>query len=460
MMKQTKIFDYLVIGAGSGGLLVAVGLQKLGRNVAVISKNIGGDCTHYGCVPSKNLLHLANEYRYISDENNKLEFKQNVFRKVQAVVHSFTEEEETLIAQDHYLKGSAEFVDSRTVQVTHDDGSTQLIQYRKKCVVASGSSPVRTTIKGVPTEKIITNEEFFYLKELPKSITVIGGGPIGAELATACANFGVTVYLLSREYLSREPKEIAAKSLVSLKAIGVQYISARADRLEGNELILEDGTTIPETEYYLVAVGRKPNTQLNLEKASIEYSDNGIVIDQNFLTTTKNIFAIGDCTQSPQFTHLAAHQGKFVLKKILLPFVQKRMRALPRVTFTSPPIASVGELNETEYNKLFILDFSKLDRAITNYDTDSYGVVVIDVRTGRITGASLYGDFSENLISVFTLIIDEQIPVLKLSGFITPYPTYGNIFHTLAVEYLNYISKNWRWYPMGSLFQIARSIFT
>ncbi len=458
-MKQSKIFDYLVIGAGSGGLLVAVGLQKLGKNVAVISKNIGGDCTHYGCVPSKNLLHLAEEYRGVSDENQKTELKRTALKKVQAMVHSFSEEESTLIAEDHYFNGAAEFIDPNTVQVTHDNGSTQRIQFRKKCVVASGSSPVCTTIKGVPSEKLITNEEFFYLKELPKSITIIGGGPIGAELATACASFGVKTYLLSREYLSREPKEIASRSLIALQNLGVQYIAARADRLEDKKLVLEDGSTIPETEYYLVAVGRKPNTQLNLEKANIEYSEKGIVIDKNLVTTNPDIFAIGDCTQSPQFTHLAANQGKFVLKRLLIPFARKRMRALPRVTFTAPPIASVGALEEAKYDKQFVLNFSKLDRAITNYDRDSYGLVVVDVRSGRIKGASLYGDFSENLISVFTLIIDEHIPVLKLSDFITPYPTYGNIFHTLTVEYLGYLSSSWKKRPLSTFLQIVRYIF-
>jgi pyruvate/2-oxoglutarate dehydrogenase complex dihydrolipoamide dehydrogenase (E3) component len=310
----------------------------------------------------------------------------------------------------------------------------------------------------VPAGKMITNEEFFYLEELPKSITIIGGGPIGAELATACASFGVKTYLLSREYLSKEPKEIASRSLAALKNLGVHYIPARADRLEDKKLFLEDGSTVPETEYYLVAVGRKPNTQLHLENATIEYSEKGIVVDKNLVTTNGDIFAIGDCTQSPQFTHLAAHHGKFVLKKLLIPFASKRMKALPRVTFTAPPIASVGELEETEYNKLFVLNFSKLDRAITNYDTDSYGVVVVDLRSGRISGASLYGEFSENLITVFTLIIDEKIPVLKLSDFITPYPTYGNIFHSLALEYLSYLSKNWKKHPLGSVRQMIRYV--
>ncbi|MBP7768209.1 NAD(P)/FAD-dependent oxidoreductase [Candidatus Woesebacteria bacterium] len=453
-MKQAKIFDYIVIGAGSGGLLVAVGLQKLGKDIAVISRNIGGDCTHYGCVPSKNLLHLAKKYRGMADGTQREKLKESALEQVQAMVASFVQEENTLIPQDHYFNGTAEFIDSHTVQVTYPDTTSDVLRFRKKCIIASGSSPVRTQIPGVPEEKIITNEEFFYLPQLPKSITIVGGGPIGAELATACASFGVETYLLAREYLSKEPKLLAERSLSTLQKMGVQYFAARIDRLENKKTILESGVTIPETEYYLVAVGRKSNTQLQLEKAGVAYDEKGIKITHNLQTSTSDIYAIGDCTQSPQFTHVAANHGKFILKKLLVPFAQRRQRAIPRVTFTSPPIASVGELEETKNSKLFVLDFSKLDRAITNYDTDSYGLVLIECGTGRMKGAALYGDFSEDLITIFTLLIDEQIPVLQLSDFIAPYPTYGNIFHSLTVAYMNYLSKNWKQKPLQSLYQI------
>jgi pyruvate/2-oxoglutarate dehydrogenase complex dihydrolipoamide dehydrogenase (E3) component len=459
-MKKIKLFDYIVIGAGSGGLLVAVGLQKIGKNVAIISKNIGGDCTHYGCVPSKTFLHLAKQYMKINNITDQINSKQTVLENVQIMVQSFIKQEESLISSDNYFNGTAEFIDKNKVKVTYLDNSSEIIQFRKKCIIASGSSPLRTTIPGVPSEKIITNEEFFYLKELPKSITILGGGPIGAELATACVSFGIETYMLSREYLSREPKEIAKKSLDTLQKMGVHYISTRADRLENDTLLLQNGTKIPLTEYYLIAIGRKPNIELNLEKAGVQYTEKGILINHNLQTTNKNIFAVGDCTQSPQFTHLAASHGKFMLKKLLVPFVQRHPRAVPRVTFTSPAIASVGELEETDTSKIFILDFSKLDRAITNNDKQSYGVVLIDLRTGRIKGASLLGDFSENLINVFTIIIDMQIPLLNLSDFITPYPTYGNIFHSLTVDYLNYLSKNWKHYPIGSMHQIAKYILT
>jgi pyruvate/2-oxoglutarate dehydrogenase complex dihydrolipoamide dehydrogenase (E3) component len=457
-MTQPTVFDYLVIGAGSGGLLVAVGLQKMGKNVAVISKNIGGDCTHYGCVPSKTLLHLAKQYIAASTSTKKLELKKNALQKVQEVVASFTTEEEMLISSDSYFKGAARFIDARTVEVTDAEKNKTSIQFRKRCIIATGSRPASAPIPGVPSEKLITNEEFFYLKELPRSITIIGGGPIGAELATVCASFGVETYLVAREYLSKEPKEVATRSMTALQKLGVQYRAVRADKLEGRSLLLEDGSSIPETDYYLMAVGRKPNTQLELENAGVLYTEKGIAIDDNLQTSNADIFAIGDCTESPQFTHLAANHGKFVLKKLLVPFARKRNRALPRVTFTAPAIASVGNLEESNHNKIFVLNFAATDRARTNFDETSYGQVLVDIRTGQIQGVSLFGDFSEELITVFTLIIDERIPVLQLTDFITPYPTHGNILHTLSVEYLTYLSKSWKKYPVQSFYQFLTYI--
>ncbi len=453
-MNTEKTFDYLVIGAGSGGLLAYVGLKNLGKNVAIVSKNIGGDCTQYGCVPSKTFLHLAKEYRLTIDPVKKAKIKDESLNSIRKMVQEFTHEENKLVLGESYFDGTAEFINGKSVKVIYPDKSIAIIGFRKKCIIATGSSPTRATISGVPVEKIITNEDFFELSVLPKSITIIGGGPIGAEFATACASFGVETYMLSPDYLSREPKEISARSLQSLKKLGVQYFPLKADHLENNRLYLEDGTNIPETDYYLIAIGRKPNVQVGLEHANIKYSQKGIVVDRNLYTANKNIFAIGDCTQNPQFTHLAANQGKFVLKKILIPFAKNSERSLPRVTFTSPTIASAGQLEENNFSKKFVLDFANLDRAKTNYDKESYGEVFVDIRYGYILGASLFGDFAEDLINVFTLMIDEKIPLLKLANFMTPYPTYGNIFHSLVIEYFSFISKDWKKHPIRTIYQL------
>lgn len=455
MKIDIQTFDYVVIGAGSGGLLVAVGLLKLGKNVAVISENIGGDCTHYGCVPSKTLLHLAKQYQHESDSERKVQLKLKALLTVQRTIASFANEEQTIIPKERFFEGTAVFVNKSTILVKQQTGQ-QTIRFTKKCIIASGSSPVRMTISGISVDRIITNEEFFYLKQLPKSISIIGGGPIGAELTTACVGFGIETHLISRSYLPKEPETISKKSLELLIKSGVHYHAARPTKLENGKLMLDDKTDIPETEYYLLALGRSPNTSLNLEKAKVVYDKTGIKVNTNLTTTNPSIFAIGDCTQNPQFTHLAANHGKFVIKKILLPLAKRRLRALPRVTFVDPPIASVGSLEPTSSSHRFELNFTELDRARVNFETDSLGEVSIDMTTGRILGVSLMGHFSEELINVFTLMMDEKISALSMTDFITPYPTYGNIFHNLSRDYLAFLSKNWKQHPFGSVRQLFR----
>jgi len=452
MKSETKSFDYIIIGAGSGGLLVAVGLLRLGKDVAVVSENIGGDCTHYGCVPSKTLLHLAKEYQKEPSTYIQNTLRAKAFVTVRDTIKSFATEEDDIIPQNRYFKGTAEFLSTNTLKVILS-GVETILKFKKKCIIASGSSPVRMEIPGIPKERLITNEEFFYLKSLPKSISIIGGGPIGAELATACAGFGIETHLTSRSYLPKEPELISKKSLELLIKSAVKYHSAKPVKLENGKLKLDDGTEINETEYYLLALGRMPNTNIQLVKARVSYDKAGIKVDRNLITSNQAIFAIGDCTQNPQFTHLAANHGKFVVKKILVPFAKRRIRALPRVTFINPSIASVGTIAETNASHLFELNFNSLDRARTNFEQNSRGVISIDVRTGLVLGASLLGEFSEELINVITLMMDEQISVLRMSDFISPYPTYGNILHTISRDYMAYLSQNWKKYPIGSVKQ-------
>jgi len=450
--------DYLVIGAGSGGLVVAVGLQKLGRDVVVISENIGGDCTHYGCVPSKTLLHLAKIYQNIKDDHEKAQFKKLALKQVVAKVQFFIDEEQHLIENERYYAGSAAFIDTHTVKVTTGQ-TTKNVRFRKKCIIATGSSPNRLTIEGLSPDQIITNEEFFYLPALPKSITIFGGGPIGAELATACVLFGIETHLVSRSFLPGEINTISEKSLQILKGKGMQYHAARPKRFEKSHLILDDGSRIPKTNLYLSAIGRSPNTAIGLAHADITYDKTGIAVDKNLQTTNPDIFAIGDCTQNPQFTHLATHHAKFVLKKISVPFVQKKKRALPRVTFTNPPISSVGDLSEGQHVMRYELNFTEIDKGKVLNDEVSFGVVAIDVRSRLIQGTSLLGTFSEDMISLFTLLIDEKISILRMTDFITPYPTYSNIFHMLTRDYLQYLSKNWKKHWVGTFKQLLKFIF-
>lgn len=453
MTENTRVHEYVVLGAGAGGLVVAIGLLKAGKDVLVISKNIGGDCTHFGCVPSKTLLHLAKAYTKASEVEEKNKLKRTALEKVQQLVNKFIGEEKELIPAAQFLKGTASFLDENTLMVESEQGQ-QKATFTRKCIIATGSSPKRISIPGISEEKLVTNEEFFYLSKLPRSVTIIGGGPIGAELATACAQFGITTYLLSKSFLPKELPTVAAKSLKNLQIDGVQYIAARPKSCSNGKLLLDNEETIPETELYISAVGREANTALNLEKAGVLYDEKGIVVSKNLLTSNAAIFAIGDCTQNPQFTHLAAAHGRFVLKKLFFPLAKRHNFAVPRVTFTNPPVASVGELEENQGGKLFELDIAGTDRARTQFDTHSYGAVVIDTRTGRIKGATLLGESSEDLISFFTLVIEKNVCILEFLDYCTPYPTTANVIEKLATEYLNFLLKNWKKQPVSSFIQL------
>jgi len=458
MSHKIPEYDYIVLGAGSGGLLVAVGLEKLGKNYLVISENIGGDCTHYGCVPSKTLLHLAREYSTHCSLKEKQQLKHNTLENVRTMIHSFVEEENTLIPGDKYVKGTARFISGNTVEVIGNKLKHQY-RFRKKCIIATGSSPKRTTISGLSSDKIITNEEFFYLENLPKSVTILGAGPIGAELATACAHFRIPTYLVSRSYLPSEPEQVSKRSLEALQKLGVQYIAAKPVKVDNDQLFLDNGSTIPHTDYYISAIGRKPNTELNLEAAQVLYDEKGIDVSENLETSNRVIYAIGDCTNNPQFTHLAAHHGKYVLKKIAVPFARQKKRAIPRVTFTDPPVASVEYVKESKDTHAFEILFSNSDRGRIQSDKKGYGLVYVNLNTGAIVGVSMIGAFVEELISLFTLIIDEKIPLLHLTGFITPYPTYANIIHRLTVDYLGYLTRNGKQRPLSSIHQLFSYLF-
>ena len=368
-------FDYAIIGAGSGGLTVAVGLTKLKKNVIVISENIGGECTHSGCVPSKTLLHLTNNLA-----NFSLEDKNNFSKIIQNKIDEIQKEELSLIdnLNINFVKGRAKFLSSNKLLIKTQTGEEYKISF-KKCVIATGSSPKKLDDLNISQEKILTNENIFKLEKIPNKITFIGGGPISCELAFAFAKLGSKVKIISTNaILPRENKELTKPIRNNFQKYNVEIIENANTKLE----LLKD-----DADYYVLAVGREPNTNLDLEKAKIKYSNLGIEIDNNLQTSNANVYALGDCTTSPKFTHLANNQGRFLIKKFLLPFTSKPNAALPAVTFTDPPIAQVGEIQESELVKKFAIDFNKSDRGMIDDTTENFGNIYVNMLTGKIVGS-------------------------------------------------------------------------
>ncbi len=454
-----KTYDYIIIGAGSGGLTVAAGLGALGKNHLLVSENIGGECTHYGCVPSKKFLQLS------KDPKNS----PNPFPQIKAQVKDTLEHDDKILEdyKVNYTLGRANFTSTDTIKITPNDNSKPYHVKFKKAVISTGSSARRFEIENYPNSKILDNETVFSLKQLPKDLTIIGGGPIGVEMATAFSRYGVKVTLATRDHvLSREPREFAHKVIKTLKDNGVEVIEHLGEIKVNKEditFINNEGevvTTDPKPEFILQAIGRKPNTNLNLEQANIEVKKSGIQVDSNFRTTNWNIFAIGDVIPLPKFTHLANNQGRFLVKKFLMPLVSYKKTALPAVTFSDPTIASVGEAIANDFTEDILLDLSTSERAIIEGDKISKAILNVNMITGKINKASLIGPSSEHLVNFFTLMINQKISIRKISNFMAPYPTHFSAITSIQGKYLNLFKTNYKKYLTGFLKYNSSRIIT
>jgi pyruvate/2-oxoglutarate dehydrogenase complex dihydrolipoamide dehydrogenase (E3) component/uncharacterized membrane protein YdjX (TVP38/TMEM64 family) len=437
-VKSLKYYEYVVIGAGSGGLTVAVGLQKLGKSVAIISKNIGGECTFTGCVPSKTILHLTRHEQFSQNDTEWRQKTANIFAKVQRKISEIAAEDAALVKDISTIIGEAKFLDRKSLLVNN-----RKITF-KKCIIATGSSPVVSSLPGLDQQKILTNENIFNLNEAPKSLTIIGGGPIGCEMATAFCAMGTKVQIVSRgRILPKDPETVVEFARNELLKKGVRiFENTEIKEISGQEAVLVNSQKLEATEYYLLALGRTPNVKLDLEKAGVKYTRDGIAIDKNLRTSQKHIYAIGDCTTSAKFTHLAYHQATKVITQQISSFLPIGNAILPWVTFTNPAIASVGIINEDVRIKKFIIPFQNSDRAKIEENKILHGELYVDSWTAKIVGASLVGEHAEHLINLFTLAIQRKTQIWHLTNLITPYPTYANAIDKTVPMMLQWWVKN------------------
>jgi len=449
-------YDYIIIGAGSGGLVVARGLAKTGKECLLISKTLGGDCTNHGCIPSKTFLELAEIYRKSGDTNILL----NVFKLVQDKVSEFHALDLEAISDFDYFECKARFISPKSLELKDFSGNTKVVTFRKKCIIATGSKPKMVEIEGVGYERILNNESILTLPKLPKSISIIGSGPVALEYATGLAKFGVYVNLFVRnKFLSTEPRETANILKASLIALGVQIFEETSIKyVEKNliHIISRSGSevSIPETEFYFEAIGRIPNISLNLESANIKYDQQGILVNQNLITSNPSIFAIGDCIGSGNFTHLANYHGRWVVEKILFPYMIKSTPTVPKVIFSDPTFSSVGATNiNDQFTKKFVLNFSSTDDAILKGNTNCFGIVNVNMLNGVVKGVSLVGNGSEDMINIFTLICDRKMSLFRLRSFISPYPTKMNSFNQLVSAFLISFKLEWKNYYKRFIFK-------
>jgi pyruvate/2-oxoglutarate dehydrogenase complex dihydrolipoamide dehydrogenase (E3) component/uncharacterized membrane protein YdjX (TVP38/TMEM64 family) len=434
LSKPNKHYENIIIGAGASGLTVAVGLAALKKDTLLISKNLGGECTNYGCVPSKRLINLSKKYASSTDEKYKKRISKNLGAEIKKTIIEIKHEEQELLDSKkiNFILGSAEFINHNTLRLNHNNQISHITFSR--AYIATGSRPLEIDF-GINKSKILTNENIFELKEVPKSLTVVGFGVIGAEMANAFANLGTQVTILATgkglKTVSPEFREVIHSEF---KLKGIKIIDGLS-----REEVKEKIKKLPVTEYYLLSIGRIPNIQkLNLKTAGIEFDNKGIITNNNLRTTNKKVYALGDVTSLPKFTHLANNQGRFLVKKSVIPFVQRSLSPLPYSIFTQPVITSVGKTNESDFIKKFNIDFNSSDRGVIDQTKNLLGEVYIHTITGRIFGASLLGEFGQHGINFFTLMIHKKMTAFSLGNIMFPYPTLMGAVSQVNSAFLTY----------------------
>jgi len=446
--------DLCVIGAGSGGLSTAAVAVQMGASVALVEAGkMGGDCLNYGCVPSKSLLAAA---RRAQDMREAEQFGLSAmevsvdFSKVMAHVHGVIQ---TLSANDsverftklgvQVIQKPGTFKDSRTLLA----GDT--IIKARRFVIATGSSPAIPPIPGLEKVPFYTNETIFDVIKKPEHLIVIGGGPIGCELAQAFLLLGTRVTLLEAfNILPRDEEdlvgvlreELIKNGLTLHERVKITQVNQREGQIdivfekEGQQQIVT-GSDL------LVATGRQANIQgLNLEAAGVCYSKKGIDVNASLRTSNKYIYAIGDVVGPYQFTHMANYHAGIVIKNILFRWPAKvNYYAVPWVTYTGPELAHVG-LSSREALKQFpdarvlTWDFTENDRAQAEHRTRGK-IKVVTTAKGKILGVSLLGPHAGELLLPWILAVQDKKHIRTMTDVIVPYPTLSEISKRVAGEF-------------------------
>lgn len=444
-------YDVVVIGGGAAGLTSAGLAASLGAKTALIeTKKLGGDCTWYGCVPSKALLkaakvaHLfksANDYGF-NTINPQFDIK-DVMNHVHSIQNHIYEDADH---PDIYKKlgidvifSKAEFINKNEILISDSYGNTKKLS-SKYFFITTGSLPFIPPIKGIDEIDYLTNENIFSLKELPKKLLVVGGGPIGCEMAQAFLRLGseISIADMTPRILNNDDKELAELLKISLEKEGmIFHLGCKVEEFsnEGNKIkvkLTENG----KSNYFLfdnvlIASGRKPNiSKLKLETVGIKYNNKGIITDQSGRTNVRNIFAAGDCAGSFQFTHYAEHMAKKMVSTALLKLPFKfEPENIIWATFTDPEIAHVGlTLKELEDNKIsfkiYKFPFEKIDRATAESSNLGWIKVYAKEFNGKIYGADIMGTNAGEMINEFALAIKNKISLRKIADTIHAYPTY------------------------------------
>lgn len=445
--------DLLVIGAGSGGLSVAAGAAQMGADVVLLEGHkMGGDCLNYGCVPSKALLASA---KVAHSQAKASEF--GVANVTPTVDYAAVKDHVADVIAQIEPNDSVERFESLGVRVISEYGSflspteVQAGEYSitaRRIVIATGSSPFVPPIAGLSDVPYLTNETLFELREKPEHLLIIGGGPIGMEMAQAHVRLGCQVTVIEGDRaLGRDDPEMAAFVLETLQGEGVEIAedALAADISEQNSQITvktQDGRSFAGS-HLLMAVGRKANIdRLNLSAAGIETHRAGITVNDSLKTTNRRVYAIGDVKGGKQFTHVAGYHAGIIIRSALFGLPAKqRQDHIPHATYTDPELAQVGlteaEARDTHGDKVEVVrfDIAHNDRLIA--ERKARGLIKVMVVKGRPVGVSIAGHQAGEHINLWALVLANRMKMSQVAAMVSPYPTVGEIGKRAAGAYFS-----------------------
>jgi pyruvate/2-oxoglutarate dehydrogenase complex dihydrolipoamide dehydrogenase (E3) component len=446
---KTPEYDLAIIGAGASGLIAADFAVQLGARTALLEKGmIGGDCTWSGCVPSKSLIKVATvaqaartASRYgiaVSAPVTDMTQVRAYLRSTIQQIYEPTKPEALHKKGMDVLLGATRFLDPHTLEV-----GTQRIQ-AKKILINTGAEPHVPAIDGLADVPYFTYQKIFENDRLPERMLVVGGGPIGCEIAQAYRRLGSEVTLIAERLLPSEEPEVSELLNRIFAQEGIERIASRAESVhsEGSAITVQTAAGSATGDLLLVATGRAPLVHgLGLEAANVRYSERGIEVNKYLQTSAKNIYAAGDVIGGPQFSHLAGWQGFQAVRNALLPGNNTgTTEAMPHITFTSPEVAQIGLTEKVARNRfkakdLLIksFDISKVDRAVN--EDDRLGLLKIIARSnGLILGASIVGERAGETITEIAVAMRNGLKLADLAATVHPYPTYSTGVQLLATK--------------------------
>jgi pyruvate/2-oxoglutarate dehydrogenase complex dihydrolipoamide dehydrogenase (E3) component len=446
--------DLCIIGAGSTGLSVAAAAALVGGKVVLIERaRMGGECLYTGCVPSKALLAAAHAARAAQratrlgiDAQPRVDFARvrgHVESVIAAIAPHDSAERFRQLGVD-VIEGDARFIDPRTVQV----GKRKV--HARRFVIASGSEPLIPEVSGLDQVRYFTNESIFDNRILPEHLVVLGGGPLGMELAQAHRRLGSKVTVLDRsKALPKDDPELARPLLRLLAAEGIAIREdAKLKQVEpdgeGLALIVQEAgqTSRIEASHLLIAIGRRPRVaNLGLDHAGVRHTDKGIVVDARLRTTTRGIFAAGDVIDGPRFTHVCSYQAGIVVRNALFHLPARvNYAALPWVTYTDPEIAQIGMTEAAAVQKhgqrLRVVRVAYADNDRAQAEDRPEGLLKVVAKTnGEVLGASIRGAHAGELAPLWVLAIQRGLRLKHIAAIISPYPGWSELNKAAAVEF-------------------------